>query len=338
LANEQTITPLLSAEYGLRFSHFAQLGPGTVYEYDDDNNRIDSTNYLKSDIIQCYGDLEPRFSLNYRLSGNSSVKASYNRMTQNLHILSNSTSGQATDIWLPSSQIIKPLKVNQMALGYFRNFNKNSIEASVEGYYKIIGNVADFEDGASIMLNEDIESQILIGKGRSYGLEFYVKKKFGKVTGWISYTLSRTEQTIEGINSGNMYPAKYDRLHDVSIVGTYKLNERLSFGATWVYYTGNAVTFPSGQYVIDGQTIPYYTERNGYRMPDYHRLDLNLHLEGKKGKMTRSSWDFSIYNVYNRYNAYSIYFRDSELYPDRQEAVQVTLFGIVPSFTYNISF
>ncbi len=338
ISNEQQISPLLSAEYGLRISAFAQTGPGTVYDYDDNNQIVDSASYSGGEIIEHYINPEPRLSLNYRLTDKISLKTSYNRMVQNLHILSNSTSGQVTDVWLPSTKYIRPLIVNQLAMGYFHNFDDNNIETSVEAYYKYIANVADFEDGTNIMLNEKIEAQILSGKGRSYGIEFYIKKKFGDLSGWISYTLSRTEQAIEGINLGECYPAKYDRTHDLSIVLNYRFNERLSLSGTWVYYTGNAVTFPIGQYMIDDQIVPYYTERNGYRMPDYHRLDLNLHLDNSGRGRFASSWDFSLYNAYNRYNAYSIYFRESENDPGAREAVQVTLFGIVPSVTYNISF
>ncbi|MDZ7821335.1 MAG: TonB-dependent receptor plug domain-containing protein [Candidatus Marinimicrobia bacterium] len=328
ISNEQRITPLLSAEYGLRLSAFAQTGPGKIYDYDEDNRIVDSTSYAGGKVIESYINPEPRLSLNYRLTDRISVKASYNRMVQNLHILSNSTSGQVTDVWLPSTKYISPLIVNQVALGYFQNFDDNNIEASFEAYYKDIVNVADFEDGTNIMLNEKIEAQVLTGTGRSYGMEFYVKKKFGDLSGWISYTLSRTEQRIEGINAGEPYPAKYDRSHDLSVVVNYRFSERLSLSATWVYYTGNAVTFPSGQYLIDEQVVPYYTERNGYRMPDYHRLDLNLHLDNRKGGRFASSWDFSLYNAYNRYNAYSIYFRESETDPAAREAVQVTLSGL----------
>ncbi len=338
ISNEQTISPLLSLEYGLRTSFFNQLGPGTAYTYDEENVIVDSAVYDVHEVMQYYGNLEPRFSLNYRLTDLISLKASYNRMVQNLHLLSNSTSGQVTDVWLPSSTIINPLIVDQIALGYFQNFDNNNIEASIEAYYKNIGNVADFEDGTNINLNENIEAQILTGQGRSYGLELYVKRKFGDLTGWISYTISRTEQKIDQINRGEWYPAKYDRSHDLSLVLKYQFNERLYLSGTWVYYTGNAVTFPSGQYRIGDLVVPYYTERNGYRMPDYHRLDLNLHVKGKESRRFESSWDFSIYNAYNRYNAYSIYFRESEANPDLREAVQVTLFGIVPSITYNINF
>jgi outer membrane receptor protein involved in Fe transport len=239
---------------------------------------------------------------------------------------------------MPSSTNLKPQVVNQYSLGYFKNFDDNKFEFSVEGYFKTMDNVADYEDGTDILLNENIEAYILSGIGRSYGLELFLKKKYGRFTGWISYTLSRTERKIDGINQNNWYQAKYDKTHDLSIVGTYQLNKRLSLSATWIYYTGNAVTFPSGKYEYDGFKVPYYTERNGYRMPNYHRLDLNLHLEGKAKKRFQSSWDFSLYNGYNRHNAYTITFQESETIQGATEAVKMSLFGIVPSISWNFKF
>ena len=338
ISNEHIFSPLFSSEYGIRASMYNQIGPGWIYTYDDDNIKIDSTWYDEWETAQRYINLEPRLSFNYRLSEKSSLKTSYNRMAQYVHQLSNSTSGQATDVWISSSTLVKPLLVDQFALGYFHNFRDNSIEASLEVYYKNMHNVSDFEDGTDLMFNDRIEAQILNGDGRSYGLELFLKKKYGKFTGWLSYTLARTEYKIDEINQGNWYPSKYDHAHDLSVVLNYAINEKVNISGTWVYYSGNAVTFPSGQYEIDGQVVPYYTERNGYRMPDYHRLDLNLHLKGKDRKRFSSSWDLSVYNVYNRYNAYSIYFRESETNPGNMEAVKLSLFGIVPSLTYNINF
>ena len=239
---------------------------------------------------------------------------------------------------MPSSTNIKPQSVSQYALGYFKNFDDNKYEFSVESYYKDMRNVTDYEDGTDIMLNENIEAYILSGKGRSYGIEFYLKKKYGRFNGWISYTLARTENKIDGINNNNWYPSKIDKTHDISVVGNFEINKRLSISAAWIYYTGNAVTFPSGKYEYDNQIWSYYTERNSYRMPDYHRLDLNLHLKGKENKRFQSSWDFSLYNAYNRYNAYSISFVESEVNPGQTEAVKLSLFGIVPSVTWNFKF
>ncbi|MFC2129426.1 carboxypeptidase-like regulatory domain-containing protein [Bacteroidota bacterium] len=338
LQNEHKISERFSANYGLRLSMFNQIGPGWIYEYGEDNIPSDSSYFESDEIVQSYYGFEPRFSVNYILGNRSSVKVSYNRMAQYLHLLSNSTSGNPTDVWMPSSNNLKPLYVDQLAIGYFRNFLDNTIETSVEVYYKNIQNAADYEDGANIFLNEFAEATILTGMGRSYGLELYVKKKYGDFSGWISYTLSRTENKIEGVNDFDWYPVKYDKTHDVSVVATYQFIPRLSLSAVWVYTTGNAVTFPSGRYVIDGLLVPYYTERNGYRMPHYHRMDVSINFKGKKRKRFESNWDFSVYNVYNRHNAYLIDFRESETVPGATEAVKLSLFGIVPSVSYNFKF
>lgn len=338
ISNKQNITEKFSAEYGIRLSMFNQLGSGYNNTYNNENEKVDSVYFENNELMQSYFGIEPRLSLNYRLSEDKSIKASYNRMAQYLHLMSNSTSGQPTDTWTPSSYNVKPLDVNQFALGYFQNFADNQFEFSAEAYYKDMQNVTDYKDGTDIMLNENIESYILQGKGRSYGAEFYLKKKHGRFTGWLSYTLSSTENKIDGINNDNWYASKLDKTHDISLVGSYQINERMSISATWVYYTGNAVTFPSGKFEYDGEIYPYYTERNSYRMPDYHRLDFNFHLEGKKKKRFQSSWDFSVYNAYNRYNAYTISFRESETTPGSTEAVQLSLFGIVPSVTWNFKF
>ncbi|WP_372772816.1 carboxypeptidase-like regulatory domain-containing protein [Mangrovibacterium sp.] len=338
LSNNQKLTDRLSAEYGARLSMFNQLGAGWSNQYDENNVKIDSTFYESGELMETYLSFEPRISLNYLLGSSSSVKASFNRMAQYLHLLSNSTSGQPTDTWMPSTQNIKPTIASQYAVGYFRNFNDNTYEFSVEGYYKDMQNVLDYEDGTDVLLNENIEANILSGTGRSYGAEFYLKKKAGRLNGWFSYTLARTENRIDGINDSDWYPSKYDKTHDFSIVANYQINQRWSVSTSWVYYTGNAVTFPSGKYEYDGQILPYYTERNGYRMPDYHRLDLNFHLKGKKTKKYESSWDFSFYNLYNQKNAYTINFEESETVPGTTEAVKLSLFGIVPAVTWNFKF
>ena len=337
LSSESSFGERFSAEYGLRLSAFHQLGEGWDFSYNEDNQRIDSTWYAKGELMQSYFSLEPRLSMNYRLGEFSALKASYNRITQYLHLLSNSTSGQPTDTWVPSSTNVKPVTVNQYSAGYYRNFLENNLEFSVEAYYKDMQNVSDYEDGADIFFNEDIDASIASGDGRSYGLEVYLKKKFGRLTGWFSYTLAKTEILIPEI-SPHWYPAPYDKTHDVALVMSYDFTERLSLSGSWIYYTGNAVTFPSGKYEFDGYLASYYTERNGYRMPNYHRLDLNLHLAGKENKRFQSSWDFSVYNAYNRYNAYLIGFRESESQAGTTEAVKLSLFGIVPSITWNFEF
>jgi outer membrane cobalamin receptor len=338
IQNEQKITSRLSANYGLRFSTFNQIGPGWFYEYNAANEPIDSTWYGKGKAAYPRFGFEPRLSVNYMLSEKSSIKLSYNRMVQYLHLLSNSTAGSPTDVWMPGSNNLKPVFVDHVSAGFFRNFLDNSIETSVEIYYKNMINSSDYEDGADIIFNEHVESQILIGKGRSYGLELYIKKKYGSFTGWISYTLSRTENKIEGINNFSWYPMKYDKTNELSVITIYKLGQRLTISGVWTYATGNAVTFPSGKYILDNNPVPWFTERNGYRMPAYHRMDLSLTLNGKNRKKFKSSWDLSVYNLYNRYNAYIISFRESEVVPGSTEAVKLSLFGIVPSVTYNFRF
>jgi hypothetical protein len=227
---------------------------------------------------------------------------------------------------------------DQVSLGYFRNFADNQYAFSAETYYKKMQNQVDYKNGADINTAPDVESELLYGNGRAYGLELNLKKKTGALTGWISYTLSRTERQIEGINQGNWYAAKQDRTHDISIVAMYQLNPKWSLSSNWVYYTGNAVTFPSGKYQVDGNTVLLYTERNGYRMPDYHRLDLSATYESQRTGRYQSSWNFSLYNAYGRENAYQITFKDNPTDPTRTQATQLSLFKWIPSVTYNFKF
>jgi hypothetical protein len=324
--------------YGLRVSDFLVLGPGDFYTYDSAGNTTNTKHYPSGDLVRTYTNPEPRLSVSYQLDEASSVKASYNRNTQVLHLVSNSTSSNPTDLWIPSSNNVKPEIADQESIGYFRNFKDNSYEFSVETYYKSMQNQIDYKNGAQLIANENVESQLLYGKGRAYGIEFFLKKKAGKFTGWVSYTLSRTELKIDGINNDTWYPAKQDRTHDISLVGIYQANRKWTLSATWVYYTGNAVSFPSGKYEVDGQTAFYYTERNGYRMPAYHRMDVAATMLGKKHKKFESSWTFSIYNLYGRENAYSIEFQNDPNDPTKTQAVQYSLFRFVPSVTYNFKF
>jgi len=226
-----------------------------------------------------------------------------------------------------------------VALGYFRNFNANQYEMSVETFYKYMGNQIDFRNGADLQANKFLEGELLFGQGRAYGLELFLRKVKGSFNGWISYTLAKSERQFSQINEGAWFNARQDRTHDISVVGLYELSKKWTLGATFVYYTGNAITFPSGKYQVDGKTMFYYTERNGYRMPDYHRLDLSATYEPrKKDGQFHSSWSFGLYNAYNRKNAYIIDFRENEHNPNVTEAYKVALFGIIPSVTWNFKF
>ncbi|MBS1667042.1 MAG: TonB-dependent receptor [Bacteroidetes bacterium] len=324
--------------YGLRLSVFSVFGPGNFYTYDSNGNTLDTATYGSGKVVKNYINPEPRFSASWMIDDNSSFKFSYTRNVQNLHLLSNSTAGNPTDLWAPSSNNIKPEIADQEAIGYFRNFANNKYEFSSELYYKSMQNQIDYKNGAQLVANVNVESQLLYGKGRAYGWEVFFKKKEGKLTGWVGYTLSRTEIKIDGINNGSWYPAKQDITHDVSIVGIFKASKKWTLSATWVYNTGAAVTFPNGKYDVNGQTVFYYTQRNGYRMPAYHRLDLGATLIAKQTKKWESSWTFSVYNAYNHANAYAIIFQNDPNNPSQTQAVQYSLFKIVPSITYNFKF
>jgi hypothetical protein len=254
-------------------------------------------------------------------------------------LISNSTASSPTDKWLASTNIIKPEISDQVSLGYYRDFANDKYELTVETYYKTMQNQIDYRDGANVYINSNaIESQLLFGKGRAYGLEFLLKKKVGRLSGWISYTLSKTEKQIDGINNNQWYNARQDRTHDFAIVASYELSRKWTLSANWVYYTGDAITFPAGKYQVDGQTVFYYTNRNAYRMPAYHRLDLGATCKLAQRKNWSSELAFSLYNAYGRENAYTIIFRDNEDDPNKTEAVKIALFKFIPSISYNFKF
>jgi len=353
LSNLQKVTDKLSLEYGIRYNNFTQLGPGTIYTFDTEGNITDTQEYGSQEPVVTYHGLAPRLTGSYVLNDRQSIKGGYARTYQYLHLLSNSTGGTPVDLWLPSSNNIAPEIADQVSLGYFQNFADNAYEFSIEAYYKDLQNVIDYKPGANVTLNPEVEGDLLYGDGRAYGVEFYVKKRKGRLTGWISYTLSRSERQFEEINRGEWFSALQDRRHDFTIVGMYQITDRITVSATWLYYTGNAVTFPTGQYVVDGTVYNYYGDRNANRMPDYHRLDVGLTIDGKKYKEVRdkesgelktvpkrfqSSWNFSCYNAYGRQNAFSINFQPTEADPTQSEAVQLSLFRWVPSVTWNFSF
>ena len=338
ISNEQIISDHLKLNYGLRYSLFSSIGPGTVYTYDEAGTAIDSSTYSGGEIYNNFGGFEPRLLVNIIINDSNSVKLSYARSRQYIHLLSNTTSTTPFDLWVPSNTNILPETADQYTLGYFRNFRNNMYETSIEVYYKIMNNQIDYRNGANLILNNKVESQLVFGKGWGYGAEFLIRKKYGKLTGWISYTLSKTERQFPDINDGNVFLAKQDRPHNIAIVGMYDFTHRLTFSATWVYLSGNVVTFPSGRYFIDGNIVPYYTERNGYRMPDYHRLDIGLTVKSKITSRFESSWNFSVYNVYGRANAYAINFRTDPNDRTRMQAVQLSLFRFVPAITWNFKF
>ena len=334
-SDEWKLNSRLNMNVGLRGEAFSVLGAGDFYKLNNDYNITDTIHYNAGQIVKTYFNIEPRLTACYSLNDESSIKISYNRSTQNMHLISNSTAGSPTDKWIADNNNVKPEIADQGSLGYFRNFKNNNYELSVEGYYKYMQNQIDYKDGANTLFNDAIETELRSGIGRAYGIEFYLKKKFGRFTGWVSYTLSRSQRKIDGINNNDWYLAKQDRTHDLSLVGTYDVSKRVNIAATWVYYTGNAITFPSGKYQIDNQYVWLYTDRNAYRMPAYHRLDLGVTLKMKEHKHYSSEWVFGVYNAYGRENAYTITFQQDPDNAAKTQAVQTSLFRWVPSIAWN---
>jgi hypothetical protein len=335
-ANEQKIGKHFIAKYGLRLSLFQNIGPGTVYHYTPDYVVIDSTVYKPWVVYNTYGGIEPRLGLLYDFNEKSSVKASYARTFQYLQLAQNSSAGTPLDIWFPASPNIKPQISDQVALGYFRNFRHNTIETSVEVYYKWMQNVIDFKNFAQLLLVDTLEGQVRTGSGYSYGIEFLVRLNEKIVSGWVSYTYSRSFRMIPDIEP-DPYPAPYDKPNNISVVINVQLAKRWNISANWVYATGAPVTFPTGRAVIAGKVIPIYSQRNEYRYQDYHRLDLALTFSSKPVPRRKFSWDlnFSVYNAYNRHNTWSINFVQDNVDPNVTYAEKIYLFGIIPSITFN---
>lgn len=328
----------LNLLFGLRLASFALLGPGTFTTYSPNNVPIASQTYSSGQVVKSYTNPEPRFSASYKFDDQNSVKASYNRNTQNINLISNSTASSPTDLYVMSSNNIKPGISDQVALGFFKNSVNNQYEFSTEIYYKKLQNQIDYKNGAQLIANQDVESQLVYGEGRAYGWEVFFKKRYGRLNGWIGYTLSKTENRFDAVNHGNYFAARYDRTHDMSIVGIYKLSNRWTVSGTFVYGTGNAVTYPHGKYLVGGLTTLYYSDRNSDRLPAYSRLDLGATFEGKQHKRFHSSWTFGLYNAYNRKNPYTITFQDDPNDKTRTQAVKTSLFGRIPSITYNFTY
>jgi len=335
--SEHQLSDKVNIGYGIRMSSFSRIGPGTENSYNSTGSITKTETFASGKFYRNYFGFEPRFNITWLLTDVSSIKAGYNRMSQYIHLLSNSSAGTPVDYWLPSSNNIKPQYISQFSAGYFRQIKSMGTDLSVEGYFKNMENQIDYRNNADVFLNENAEAELLFGKGRSYGLELLFKKDEGIFTGWISYTLSRTEKRFDEINDGTWYPARQDRTHDISIVTNLKASKKFSISATWVYYTGNAITFPSGKYVIDGNVVNYYTSRNGYRMPAYHRLDLGASLLLRENPKFRSELSFGVFNAYGRKNAYSISFQTKEN-SSQTEAVKLYLFSVIPSITWNFRF
>ena len=337
LTNNYRASNQLTIDYGVRLSMYTLMG-GDVYNIYENGVINSSIKLHKSSFGKTYVNPEPRITTNYRISDETSIKAGYARNVQHLHLLSNSVASSPSDQWIGNSYNIKPEIADQISVGYVTKVFKSNFEFTTEAYYKYLQNQIDYKDGAEINTVSDVESVLLYGIGRAYGLEFLLKKKEGRLTGWIGYTLSKTERKIEGINENNWYNARQDRTHDISVVGIYDLNSKWSISGVFVYNTGDAVTYPTGKYTIQGQTLYQYAARNANRMPAYHRLDFSATYEKNKTKRMHGSWNFSLYNVYGRENAFRISFKDDPNDPTRTQIIRTALFKWVPSVTYQFKF
>ena len=337
LTNNYKATNQLTIDYGMRLSMYTLMG-GDVYNIYENGVIGSSIKLAPSSFGKTYINPEPRITTNFRIDDEKSIKAGYARNVQHLHLLSNSVASSPSDQWIGNSYNIKPEIADQISVGYVTKVFKNNFEFTTEAYYKHLQNQIDYKDGAEINTVSDVESVLLYGIGRAYGLELLLKKKEGRLTGWIGYTLSKTERKIDGINEGKWYNARQDRTHDISVVGIYDLNARWSISGVFVYNTGDAVTYPTGKYNLQGQTLYQYAARNANRMPAYHRLDFSATYEKNKTKRRHGSWNFSLYNVYGRENAYRISFKDDPNDPTRTQIIRTALFKWVPSVTYQFKF
>lgn len=337
LTNNYRANNQLTIDYGMRLSMYTLMG-GDVYNIYENGVVQSSVKLNRSSFGKTYANLEPRITTNYRIDDEKSIKAGYARNVQHLHLLSNSVASSPSDQWIGNSYNIKPEIADQLSVGYVTKLFKSNFEFTAEAYYKYLQNQIDYKDGAEINTVSDVESVLLYGIGRAYGLELLLKKKEGRLTGWVGYTLSKTERKIDGINEGRWYNARQDRTHDISVVGIYELNSRWSISGVFVYNTGDAVTYPTGKYNLQGQTLYQYAARNENRMPAYHRLDFSATYEKNKTKRMHGSWNFSLYNVYGRENAFRISFKDDPNDPTRTQIIRTALFRWVPSVTYQFKF
>jgi hypothetical protein len=340
LSNQQQLAGGLSLKYGVRLSAFQNMGRDTVFEYNSQYEVVDSTAHPAGEIYNTYMGLEPRLGIKYQLNNRHAIKASYSRTRQYVQLAQNTRAGTPLDLWFPASPNVKPQISDQYALGYFRNFFGDKLEVSVEGYYKRMQHTIDFKDHANLLLNPRLEGELRFGTSRSHGVELMTRFDTRKINGWVSYTWSRTTRDIEAINDGKIYRAPYDRPHDLSVVANYHLNDRISLSANWVYSSGQPVTLPIGRFESEGKIVPVYSGRNQYRLPDYHRLDLSLTIQGreKPDKKWQGEWNLSVYNAYGQKNTWALNFIQDETDPYKTTAQKTYLFSVIPSLTYNFKF
>ncbi|MFY0605383.1 MAG: TonB-dependent receptor [Cyclobacteriaceae bacterium] len=355
MSHQLKVSRKLELQYGLRFSNLVTFGADTTLLYDENSPKsissvVDTLIFEKGSVIQSDWRAEPRISLNYKITPSSSVKMSYTRSNQYLHLISNTITPSPTDIWKLSDQHIRPTSSDHYSLGYYQNFSKNTYEAYIDFYYKDISNLISYKDGAQLLFNKNPETELLSASGRNYGLEVYLKKNEGKITGWLSYTLSRSEQRADGqfeeeqINNGRYFPTNNDRQHDFTFTGIYQLNRRMSTSMVFNYQSGRPYSLPLGKYTFEGNAVPYFGMRNQQRLPDYHRLDWSLKFEGRPNKrngdpkLIQDYWTFVLYNVYGRDNVYSYLFQQNEA-TGFTEIIPNSIFNsIIPAVTYNFKF
>lgn len=343
IQDDWEISKKIKLNYGLRYSMFQQVGKYATYSYDANGNRIDSVLYAKGQTVKTYGGLEPRTTLRYNIDDNSSLKAAVTRNMQYIHLVTNAGTTLPTDLWVPSTLRVQPQISWQYSVGYFRNFKNNMFETSVEVYYKDMQNQIEYREGYTPNTLRDTEEDFVFGKGWSYGAEFFINKVKGKFTGWIGYTLSYTWRRFKDLNDGNKYPSRYDRRHDLSLVGSYNISPKWKVSSVFVYGSGQATSLPERFYFVNGVLTQEFSTINKYRLAPYHRLDFSAtyNPQPKKPRKYQSYWVFSIYNVYSRLNPYFVYYdqEGSAATNDlKVSAKQVSLFPVIPSVTWNFKF